>query len=260
LVLDIDGGESLSFDAGGYIQIDVPKYDQIKYSDFDIQPQFREDWDKFKLWDYVAHNPSPIFRAYSMANHPAEGNVVMLNVRIATPPPGSQGIPPGLCSSYIFNLKPGDKVTVSGPYGEFHIKETKREMMYIGGGAGMAPLRSHIFHMFHSLKTGRKVTYWYGARSKREMFYTEHFEAIQKQFPNFEYHVALSAPMPEDNWTGHTGFIHNVVQEQYLNNHQAPEDIEYYMCGPPMMISAVQKMLYDMGVEKDMIAFDDFGS
>jgi Na+-transporting NADH:ubiquinone oxidoreductase subunit F len=212
------------------------------------------------MWDLVAKNQAEgEYRAYSMANHPAEGNIVMLNVRIAHPPPRQWDAPPGIASSYIFNLKPGDKVTVSGPYGEFFIKDTEREMVYIGGGAGMAPLRSHIFHLFHTLKTNRKVSYWYGARSKREMFYDEEFKAIESKFPNFSYNVALSDPLPEDNWSGHTGFIHQVVQENYLDSHDDPTEIEYYMCGPPMMNTAVQNMLDDIGVEKDMIDFDDFG-
>lgn len=259
LVMDLPPGEVIDFQSGGYIQIDVPAYQNLKFKDFAIEPEYRPDWDKFKLWDLVANNPEPIFRAYSMANHPAEGNMVMLNIRIATPPPRTTGIPPGICSSYVFGLKPGDKVTISGPYGEFHIKDTRREMVYIGGGAGMAPLRSHIFHLFHTLKTDRKVTYWYGARSKREMFYTEDFEAIEKRFPNFKYHVALSEPMPEDNWAGFKGFIHQVVFENYLKNHPNVDEIEFYLCGPPMMNTAVQKMLADLGVEPDMIAFDDFG-
>ncbi|MCA8977460.1 MAG: NADH:ubiquinone reductase (Na(+)-transporting) subunit F [Planctomycetes bacterium] len=258
--VDLPKGEVINFQSGGYIQIDVPEYHGLKYADFDIDEQFREDWDRFKLWDFVANNPEPCFRAYSMANHPAEGNMVMLNIRIASPPPRQPDVPPGICSSYVFSLKPGDKVTISGPYGEFHIKDTKREMIYIGGGAGMAPLRSHIFHLFHTLKTkDRKVSYWYGARSKREMFYTEEFEAIERDFPNFEYHVALSEPQPEDNWTGYTGFIHQVVHDNYLKDHEEVDEIEFYLCGPPMMNSAVFKMLDDLGVEKDMIAFDDFG-
>jgi Na+-transporting NADH:ubiquinone oxidoreductase subunit F len=259
LIVDLPKGEIINFESGGYIQIDVPEYQNLKFKDFDIEPQFRGDWDKFKLWDLVANNPAPVFRAYSMANHPAEGNMVMLNIRIATPPPRQMNLPPGICSSYVFSLKPGDKITISGPYGEFHIKDTDREMIYVGGGAGMAPLRSHIFHLFHTLKTKRKVTYWYGARSKREMFYTEDFEAIEKDFPNFEYHVALSEPQPEDNWKGFTGFIHQVLFDNYLKTHENIDEIEFYMCGPPMMNNAVQKMLADLGVEKDMIAFDDFG-
>ena len=259
LVLELPKGENLDFQSGGYIQIDIPKY-ELKYSDFDVEEEYREDWDKFKMWDLVAKNDNPDeFRAYSMANHPAEGNIVMLNVRIAHPPPQKWDAPPGIASSFIFNLKPGDKVNISGPYGDFFIKDTEREMVYIGGGAGMAPLRSHLFHLFHTLKTGRKVSYWYGARSKREMFYDDHFKAIEKKFPNFSYNVALSDPMEEDNWKGYTGFIHQVVLENYLSKHEDPTEIEYYMCGPPMMNSAVSTMLYDLGVEDDMIDFDDFG-
>lgn len=259
LKVALPAGEVIDFQSGGYIQIDVPAYQGLKFKDFDVAEKYRGDWDKFKLWDLVANNPEPVFRAYSMANHPAEGNMVMLNIRIATPPPKRTDLPPGICSSYVFSLKKGDKITISGPYGEFHIKDTKREMIYIGGGAGMAPLRSHIFHLFHTEKTTRKVSYWYGARSKREMFYTEEFEAIEKQFPNFQYHVALSEPQPEDNWTGYKGFIHQVVFENYLKNHDNVDEIEFYLCGPPMMNSAVFKMLDDLGVEKNMIAFDDFG-
>lgn len=259
LVVDLPPGEILHFESGGYIQIDVPPYQGLRFADFEVEEKFRPDWDKFNVWQYVANNSEPVFRAYSMANHPAEGNMVMLNIRIATPPPRTEGIPPGICSSYTFSLKPGDKITISGPYGEFHIKDTDREMIYIGGGAGMAPLRSHIFHLFHTLKTGRKVSYWYGARSLRELFYEDHFRAIEKEFPNFSFHVALSEPLPEDNWTGPKGFIHQVVLDQYLKDHPAVDEIEYYLCGPPMMLSAVQKMLYDLGVEQEQIAFDDFG-
>ncbi len=259
LVMDLPPGEIIRFESGGYIQIDVPEYQNLKFKDFDVEERFRGDWDKFKLWDLVANNATPIFRAYSMANHPAEGNMVMLNIRIATPPPKQMTLPPGICSSYVFSLKKGDKITISGPYGEFHINKTNREMIYIGGGAGMAPLRSHIFHLFHTEKTTRKVSYWYGARSKREMFYTEEFEAIEAKFPNFKYHVALSEPQPEDNWTGFKGFIHQVVFDNYLKNHPNVDEIEFYLCGPPMMNTAVQKMLGDLGVEKDMIRFDDFG-
>ena len=259
LLLELPEGENLNFQSGGYIQIDIPSY-QLKYSEFDVEKEYREDWDKFKMWDLVAKNDNPDeFRAYSMANHPAEGNIVMLNVRIAHPPPQKWDAPPGIASSYIFNLKPGDKVTVSGPYGEFFIKDTSREMVYIGGGAGMAPLRSHLFHLFHTLKTGRKVSYWYGARSKREMFYDDHFKKIQEKFPNFQYNVALSDPVPEDNWEGYTGFIHQVVHDNYLSKHDDPTEIEYYMCGPPMMNKAVFSMLDDLGVEEEMIDFDDFG-
>ena len=259
LVLELPEGEILDFESGGYIQIDIPKY-KLQYSEFDVEEEYREDWDKFKMWDLVAKNDNEDeFRAYSMANHPAEGNIVMLNVRIAHPPPQKWDAPPGIASSYIFNLKAGDKVTISGPYGEFFIKDTDREMVYIGGGAGMAPLRSHLFHLFHTLKTGRKVSYWYGARSKREMFYDDHFKAIEKKFPNFSYHVALSDPMESDNWTGFTGFIHQVVHDNYLAKHDDPTEIEYYMCGPPMMNKAVSGMLDELGVEEEMIDFDDFG-
>ncbi|MEZ5963262.1 MAG: NADH:ubiquinone reductase (Na(+)-transporting) subunit F [Planctomycetota bacterium] len=259
-VVNLPPGEILHFESGGYIQIDVPVYKNLKFSDFDIEPEFRGDWERFKLFDLVANNPEECFRAYSMANHPAEGNRIMLNIRIATPPPRTTGINPGVCSSYVFSCKPGDKITISGPYGEFHIKDTDKEMIYIGGGAGMAPLRSHIFHLFHTLKTKRKVSYWYGARSKREMFYTEDFETIEREFPNFKYNVALSEPLPEDNWTGYKGFIHQVVLDNYLKNHKNVDEIEFYLCGPPMMLTAVQKMLGDLGVEPSQIAFDDFGS
>jgi len=259
LIVELPEGEILDFQSGGYIQIDIPKY-EVDFNNFDIHKEYHEDWDKFKIWDFKMKNEEEIFRAYSMANHPAEGNIVMLNVRIATPPPPLWNeVPPGIASSYIFDLKPGDKVTISGPYGDFFIKDTEREMVYVGGGAGMAPLRSHIFHLFHTLKTGRKVSYWYGARSKREMFYDDHFKKIQDKFPNFEYHVALSDPMPEDNWKGFTGFIHQVVHDNYLKDHEDPTEIEYYMCGPPMMNTAVTKMLEDLGVEEDMIDYDDFG-
>ena len=259
LVLELPEGESLDFESGGYIQIDIPEY-ELKFSEFEVETEYREDWDKFKMWDLKAQNKNPEeFRAYSMANHPAEGNIVMLNVRIAHPPPNKWDAPPGIASSYIFNLKPGDKVVISGPYGDFFIKDTDREMVYIGGGAGMAPLRSHLFHLFHTLKTGRKVSYWYGARSKREMFYDNHFKKIAEKFPNFSYNVALSDPMPEDNWDGYKGFIHQIVLDNYLSKHDDPTEIEYYMCGPPMMNSAVSKMLDDLGVDNEMIDFDDFG-
>jgi len=256
LILELPKGQHLDFKAGGYIQIYIPPY-KISYKEFDVEEQYRGAWDRFKLWDYTASNDEEIFRAYSMANHPAEGDIVMLNVRIATPPPGTD-FPPGISSSYIFNLKPGDKVMVSGPYGEFFIKDTENEMVYIGGGAGMAPMRSHLFHLFHTLKTKRKVSFFYGARSLQEMFYDEDFKNIARQFPNFHYYVALSDPQPEDSWTGPTGFIHQAVENLYLKDHEAPEEIEYYMCGPPMMLSAVNNMLYNLGVEKEMIAFDEF--
>ena len=260
LVLNLPEGENLKFQAGGYIQIDIPEYHNLSFSDFEIENEYHTDWDQYKIWDLVANNDEPVFRAYSMANHPAEGNRVMLNVRIATPPPALWNeAPPGLASSYIFNLKPGDKVTISGPYGEFFIKDTEREMVYIGGGAGMAPMRSHLFHLFQTLKTGRKVSFWYGARSVREMFYDEHFKEIEKKFPNFSYNVALSEPMEEDNWSGHTGFIHQVLYDEYLENHEDPTEIEYYMCGPPPMINACDGMLDSLGVDKEMIAYDSFG-
>ena len=260
LVLNLPEGENLKFQAGGYIQIDIPEYHNLSFSDFEIENEYHPDWDQYKIWDLVANNDEPVFRAYSMANHPAEGHRVMLNVRIATPPPALWNeAPPGLASSYIFNLKPGDKVTISGPYGEFFIKDTEREMVYIGGGAGMAPMRSHLFHLFQTLKTGRKVSFWYGARSVREMFYDEHFKEIENKFPNFSYNVALSEPMEEDNWSGHTGFIHQVLHDEYLKNHEDPTEIEYYMCGPPPMINACDGMLDSLGVDKEMIAYDSFG-
>jgi len=257
LVLELPEGVDLDFKAGGYIQIDVPPYD-IEYKNFDIGEEYRPDWEKYKLFDLKAKNPEPIFRAYSMANHPAEKGIVMLNIRIATPPPGLD-VPPGICSSYVFNMKPGDKVTISGPYGEFFVKETKREMMFIGGGAGMAPMRSHVFNQFKTLETERKATFWYGARSRREMFYDDEFKELEAKFPNFSYNVALSEPMPEDKWDGPTGFIHQVIYDNYLSKHEDPSEIEYYLCGPPMMISAVNKMLYDLGVDQDNIMYDDFG-
>lgn len=259
LVIDLPPGLSLNFRAGGYIQIDIPAYERISFRSFDIEERFRDAWDRYNLWDLSASNPEPIFRAYSMANHPAEGGRVMLNIRIATPPPGSTGIPPGLASTYLFNLKPGDRVVLSGPYGEFFAKDTDREMVYIGGGAGMAPMRSHIFDLFLTRRTTRRVSFWYGARSRREMFYDEEFKSIVREFPNFRYTVALSEPQPEDAWDGPTGFIHKVVYEQYLKDHPDPTDIEYYLCGPPVMIAAVNRMLFDLGVEKDMIAYDEFG-
>lgn len=257
LVLDLDENQRLEFRSGGYIQIDIPEY-ELSFKDFDIEERFREDWEKYNLFDLQVKNPEPVFRAYSMANHPAEGQKVILNVRIATPPRGMD-VPPGIASSWIFNLKPGDKVTISGPYGEFYIKDTDREMCFIGGGAGMAPMRSHIFHLFHTEKTKRKATFWYGARSKREMFYDEEFKAIAKEHPNFSYHVALSDPLPEDKWDGPVGFIHQVAFDEYLSKHEDPSEIEYYLCGPPMMLDAVQKMLYNLGVDEENIAFDDFG-
>mgnify|MGYP003969146503 FL=1 len=255
-IVRLPEGENLDFRAGGYIQIDIPPH-KLDYSEFAIEDEYRGDWDKFNMWRYSSELDETIFRAYSMANHPAEGNIVMLNVRIASPPPGMD-VPPGLASSYIFNLKPGDKVVVSGPYGEFFAKETEREMLYIGGGAGMAPMRSHIFDLLKTKHTTRRISFWYGARSKREMFYDDEFKALAEEFPNFSYHVALSDPMEEDNWDGPVGFIHQVVADNYLTKHEAPEDIEYYMCGPPMMVDAVDNMLYNMGVEKEMIDYDSF--
>ena len=259
LVLDLPKGENVNFQAGGYIQIDIPEYN-INFNTFDVEKEYHPDWDKFKIWDLVAKNEEPVFRAYSMANHPAEGNRVMLNVRIATPPPPLwNDVPPGLASSYIFNLKVGDKVTISGPYGEFFIKDTDREMVYIGGGAGMAPMRSHLFHLFQTLKTNRKVSFWYGARSVREMFYDDQFKKIAEDYPNFSYNVALSEPMKEDNWSGYTGFIHQVLHDEYLAKHEDPTEVEFYMCGPPPMINACDGMLDSLGVEKEMIAYDSFG-
>ena len=260
LVLELPKGENLNFTAGGYIQIDVPEYHDLGFKNFDVEKEYHEDWDKYKIWDVVANNDEDCFRAYSMANHPAEGNIIMLNVRIATPPPALwDQVPPGIASSYIFNLKAGDKVTISGPFGEFFAKDTDREMIYLGGGAGMAPMRSHLFDLLDTQKTKRKITFFYGARSAREMFYHDDFTRLEKEFPNFKYVVGLSEPMPEDNWEGPTGFIHNVAFDQYLKDHEDPTELEYYMCGPPMMIDACDKMLYDLGVEREMIAYDSFG-
>ncbi len=282
-VVKLPEGEHMEFEAGGYIQIDVPAL-EVNFKDFDISPtpgdpagldKFKPDWDKFGLWDLKMKNDEPQFRAYSMANHPAEGNIIMLNIRIATPPWDRAknawlDVNPGICSSYVFSCKPGDKVTISGPYGEFFIKETEKEMVYIGGGAGMAPLRAHIFHLFHTLKTKRKVSFWYGGRSKRELFYTEHFRAIEQNFPNFRFHVVLSEPLPEDNWQvakdvsdrnadGFLGFVHQSFIDNYLSKHSDPEDIEFYFCGPPMMNAAVLKMVDDWGVPPEQVSFDDFG-
>jgi Na+-transporting NADH:ubiquinone oxidoreductase subunit F len=263
-VVKLPPGETLKFKSGGYIQIDIPKCEVDFSKDIEIEKEYREDWDSMKIWDLKMKNAEPTFRAYSMANHPAEGNIIMLNIRIATPPwdrtkGGFMNVNPGVCSSYIFSRKKGDKVTISGPYGEFFLRDTNNEMMFIGGGAGMAPMRSHIFHLFHTLKTGRNVTFWYGARSLREVFYEDEFRAIEKQFPNFKFTIALSEPKPEDNWTGPTGFIHEVIYNNYLKTHESPEDIEYYLCGPPMMNSAATKMLDNLGVPSDMVMFDDFG-
>ncbi|MCH1401368.1 MAG: NADH:ubiquinone reductase (Na(+)-transporting) subunit F [Schleiferiaceae bacterium] len=281
-VVKLPEGETLDFEAGGYIQVDVPAT-TVDFKNIDITShpklgkapdEFQAEWDKFKLWDLKMVNPEPLFRAYSMANHPAEGNIVMLNIRIATPPfdrkkGGWMDVNPGVCSSFVFDQKPGDKVTISGPYGEFFIKETDAEMLYIGGGAGMAPMRSHLFHLFHTLKTGRKVSYWYGGRSKRELFYLDDFRQIEEQFPNFKFHLVLSEPLPEDNWNGKenmddegdgfVGFVHQAVIDNYLNHHDAPEDIEFYFCGPPLMNAAVLKMVDDFGVPPENVSFDDFG-
>lgn len=282
-VVKLPEGETLDFEAGGYIQIDVPAC-EVDYKNIDITSHprlgrdpmdFKSEWDKFGLWDLKMKNDEPLFRAYSMANHPAEGNIVMLNIRIATPPwdrakNGWMDVNPGVCSSYVFDQKPGDKVVVSGPYGEFFIKETEAEMLYIGGGAGMAPMRSHLFHLFHTLKTGRKVSYWYGGRSKRELFYLDDFQEIESKFPNFQFHVVLSEPLPEDNWNpkkdvndkdgdGFTGFVHQAVIDNYLSKHPEPEEIEFYFCGPPMMNAAVIKMCDDWGVPPENVSFDDFG-
>jgi len=256
-------GETLDFKSGGYIQIEVPPF-ECNFSDFEVEERFHEDWDKFMMWDLKTVNTEPVIRAYSMANHPAEGDIVMLNIRIAPPPfERAKGryldVNPGIVSSYVFSRKPGDKVTISGPFGEFYIQDTENEMVYVGGGAGMAPLRSHIFHLFHTLRTGRKVSYWYGARNPNEVFYEDHFKKIEEEFPNFSFNIAMSEPRPEDNWTGYVGFIHQVLLDNYLGEHPAPEDIEYYMCGPPLMTQAVTGMLDDLGVEPEMIHFDDFG-
>ena len=263
-VVKLPEGESLQFEAGSYIQIDVPKV-SVDYKDIDVDPEYRGDWDKLKLWDLQMRNPEPQFRAYSMANAPSEGNIVMLNVRIATPPFDRKAgkmmnVNPGICSSYIYSLKPGDKVMVSGPYGDFHVKDTDREMMFIGGGAGMAPMRSQIFDQIKTKQTQRKASFWYGGRSLRELFYVDDFTQLEKQHPNFSFHIALSEPKPEDHWTGDVGFIHNVIYNNYLKDHPEPEEIEYYLCGPPMMISAVFKMLDELGVPEENILYDNFGS
>jgi len=263
-IVNLPEGEILEFKSGGYIQIDVPTC-EVDFNDFNIGEKFRPEWEKNKMFGLKMKNPEPTFRAYSMANHPAEGNIVMLNIRIATPPfdrvkGGFMNVNPGICSSYIYSLKPGDKITISGPYGEFFLKDNNNEMMFIGGGAGMAPMRSHLFHIFHTLKErDKKVTFWYGARSWSEVFYFEEFTAIAKEFPNFTFNLALSDPKPEDNWTGMKGFIHQVIYDNYLRLHEEPEEINYYMCGPPMMNTAVSKMLYDLGVPDENIAYDDFG-
>jgi Na+-transporting NADH:ubiquinone oxidoreductase subunit F len=259
LVLELPAGEAVPFRAGGYIQIECPPH-VTKYADFDIEDEYREDWDKFDMWRYVSKVDAEVTRAYSMANYPEEKDIIMLNVRVASPPPRApEGTPPGIMSSYIFGLKPGDEVTISGPFGEFFAKETEAEMMFIGGGAGMAPMRSHIFDQLKRLGSKRKITYWYGARSLREAFYQDEFDELARKHDNFEWHLALSEPLPEDNWDGYVGFIHQVVLDNYLKDHEAPEDIEYYLCGPPMMLKACMQMFEDLGVEEENIAFDDFG-
>ncbi len=258
LVLELPEGENVNFRAGGYIQIEAPKH-KLSYKEFDVGEEYRGDWDKFNLWQYESVVDEPVERAYSMANYPEEKGIIMLNVRIASPPPGSEGIPAGLMSSYIFNLKPGDKVTISGPFGEFFARDTDKEMIFVGGGAGMAPMRSHIFDQLKRLKSKRKISFWYGARSKREMFYVEDFDGLAAENDNFEWHVALSDALPDDNWTGYTGFIHNILLKEYLKDHPAPEDCEYYMCGPPIMNQSVINMLLELGVDREDIMLDDFG-
>ena len=258
LTLKLPEGENVDFRAGGYVQLEVPPH-HVKFKDFDIEEEYRGDWERFGFFDLESKVDEPVIRAYSMANYPEEKGVVKFNIRIATPPPGSQGIPPGQMSSYVFNMKPGDKIDVYGPFGEFFAKETEAEMVFIGGGAGMAPMRSHIFDQLKRLNSKRKMSFWYGARSLREMFYEDEYDMLANENDNFDWHVALSDPQPEDNWEGLTGFIHNVLYEEYLKNHPAPEDCEYYMCGPPMMNQAVIKMLKDLGVEDENIMLDDFG-
>ncbi len=258
LTLRLPEGENVDFRAGGYVQLECPPH-HVKYSDFSIEPQFRGDWERFGFFNLESKVVEPVIRAYSMANYPDEKGIVKFNIRIATPPPKSQGVPPGIMSSYVFSLKPGDKIKVYGPFGEFFAKDTDNEMVFIGGGAGMAPMRSHIFDQLRRLKTKRKMTFWYGARSLRELFYKEEYDQLQAENENFQWHVALSDPQPEDNWTGLTGFIHNVLYENYLKDHPAPEDCEFYMCGPPMMNAAVIKLLKSLGVEDENIMLDDFG-
>lgn len=257
--LALPEGEVVPFRAGGFIQIERPAGLTINYKDFDVEEEYREDWDKFNLWKYTSHVEDETIRAYSMANYPEEYGIIMLNVRIASPPPRQDHLPPGKMSSYIFSLKPGDEVTISGPFGEFFARDTDKEMVFVGGGAGMAPMRSHIFDQFKRLHTKRKVSFWYGARSVREMFYVEDFDGIQATNDNFKWHVALSDALPSDNWTGYTGFIHNVLHDEYLKDHPAPEDCEYYLCGPPIMNKCVIEMLLSLGVEREDIMLDDFG-
>lgn len=258
LVLELPEGEDLDFRAGGYIQIDAPPH-VAEYQTMKIAEKFRDDWDKFNLWQYRSEVKEPIMRAYSLANYPEEKGVIMLNVRVCPPPPAVPDAPPGQMSSYLFNLKPGDKVTISGPYGEFFAKETNAEMVFIGGGAGMAPMRSHIFDQLKRLHSKRKISFWYGARSLREAFYVEEFDALAEKFANFEWHLVLSDPLPQDNWTGAKGFVHQYLCDNYLSGHPTPEDCEFYLCGPPMMNKAATEMLYNLGVEQDNILFDDFG-
>ena len=259
LLLELPPGEAVPFRAGGYIQIEAPP-GVYRYESVDVGDEYRADWDKFNLWRYVATLDEPVTRAYSMANYPEEQDIIMLNVRIASPPPRApEGTPPGKMTAYTFGLAPGDDVTIAGPFGEFFAKDTDAEMLFVGGGAGMAPMRSHIFDQFRRLHTRRKVSFWYGARSLREAFYVEDFNAIQDEHENFEWHLALSEPLPEDNWSGETGFIHQVLYDKYLKNHPAPEDIEYYLCGPPLMLKACMQMLDGLGVEPENILFDDFG-
>lgn len=258
LVLELPQGDSVPFRAGGYIQIECPPH-EVDYRDFTIDKIFHKDWDHFNIWQYRSVVSETVVRAYSMANYPGEEGIIMLNVRIASPPPNNPNVPPGKMSSYIFNLKPGNKATILGPFGEFYARETNREMIFVGGGAGMAPMRSHIFDQLKRLHSSRKISYWYGARSLQEMFYVQDFDSLATEFENFSWHVALSDAQPEDNWQGYTGFIHQVLLDEYLHNHPAPEDCEYYLCGPPMMISAVTNMLVELGVEREDIMFDDFG-
>ncbi|MDA3926204.1 MAG: NADH:ubiquinone reductase (Na(+)-transporting) subunit F [Kiritimatiellae bacterium] len=256
-IVKLPEGEEVPFKAGGYIQIECPPH-KLKYSDFKIEDEYRASWDHFKLWDYTSHVTEVVTRAYSMANYPEEKGLIKLNIRIATPPPGTSH-PPGIMSSYIFSRKPGDKVTISGPYGDFFARETDKEMVFIGGGAGMAPMRSHIFDQLKRIKTDRKMSFWYGARSTKEMFYTEEFDSLAEANPDFTWNVGLSDPQPEDKWDGYTGFIHNILHDEYLKDHEAPEDIEYYLCGPPIMNECVINMLIDLGVDRDDIMLDDFG-
>jgi Na+-transporting NADH:ubiquinone oxidoreductase subunit F len=258
LVLKLPEGESVDFKAGGYVQLEAPSYRDLAYKNFEIAEEYHEDWDRFKIWDNVANNDEPIIRAYSMANYPEEKGILKFNIRVASPPPGST-VPPGLMSSWVFSLKPGDKVRVFGPFGEFFAKQTKSEMVFIGGGAGMAPMRAHIFDQLLRIHTDRKITFWYGARSLKEMFYVDEFDNLDAENENFSWHVALSDPLPEDNWEGKTGFIHQVLFDNYLKEHPAPEDCEYYLCGPPMMNKAVVDMLLNLGVEPENILLDDFG-